>query len=443
MEDEFESDTVEDPPKKMNKKDFVLHHLSMGNSLGIQDRIHTTSQHLALYELMMINVSGFDDFGEEYTEIESFLAETSNADSPIPLLQKVKEYDAELAILAAHMFSEESRLITQTCDWFQETMHHLNSAHTHQYNFFDTVTNQLKDPLSIAFVGDWKTETEDLITATTSMATVFAIHAQEEDCALYFGETAHHLTSNKRSAPQQISTLASSRLFTSKHALHFYQLSSAVRGNIAKIPTIISVLDIEEYAKILDTFWTALAAKVTQKNSRSGMRINFRPTRNRDGQARMSFEIGSGAYKDFNIRIDLDEGGGRKKVCIDTGRIKWQQALAYAEELADISNNKEVITGYKDTLSITGAHIHAEDPRVEFPQYDTKFYPSVFRSNAITEINEQCALATGIVMNHGKDLNLFQGEIFGYHNTSTNLNKPEYTEGFARIVRNIRGVIRA
>ena len=402
------------------------------SSIGLQSIKHYSGYFRRL--LSERTPEAAEKFITEIQDLSQFLRQENSSESPLPLLRRISASHEFLALISAHLYGETERIPVLIQGWFTDTLQRLNDIYEKMSEYFSQLHLRAgpTQKLVPSFLDALRDEMEDLLIGAVNMAAIFALHAQEEDCAVYTGTTSY-----RSKGPAGIHAM--NRLF--EYPLYQKYNSGmlechGVHDDGLYIPTYVSAVDIEEFAKEWSFFWQKMHTSITSNNpDRPRIVKIFHPHPTNDAQARIGFLLQGGRLDGLNLRIDREVlSGTEAHLSIDIGQVKWHQAYKHAEDLGQRSQNSEIVMGYKEILNQRGDHAYLENLDDPYPRTQEKYYPSVMRSSLLS-IEQKMALIVSVIMRQGKDIGLFQGDVFGYHNRGSRIDHPKFVWNFPKIVR--------
>lgn len=329
-----------------------------------------------------------------------------------------------VAHLSKAALEKDARFERPYGGWFSDVLDHVEHAQSALDRYMTRCIRRAHDPLMRAFLTDLKADLEDFLLACVHMGCSLAMHAQTENCAVFMPLTSYHVTrEDVPSIEEEMENIL---------ALPVYQehekavRAAGVHGNHVAVPTFMSVFDLKECTALLSMYVEKLAA--------GRMRIDVRPERSEESDARIKFVPIDRHFGDFNMRIDYDKYGD---IALDIGGARCVDAMKYARALGEDSRDHAMVMRYSRIVDDDGAIVRMEDPRDLLQRGERYRYTSVMLSSL--SAGARMALVAAGIITGGKELIFPQRDVFTYH-LRGRLNKPEYRAHFAAIAREARGV---
>lgn len=344
------------------------------------------------------------------------------------------------ALVAAHLYGSCRSLPTSVEGWYTRTLDNLGQAHVDAYAYVDQIRNNAacSDERVQSFLDALRYDITSFHGACLHLATIFAIHAQEQNCAVYTGTSPHSFEGRSAAMKQRMQSLLSLPVYKQYNAP--LQESGGVRGSVVHIPTYISAVDIEEFVKRWKELWKQAAISLDpQSYGASTIQHFFRDTPSSKGQARIQWSLPVGRQETFNVRIDHEHD--RNRLTLDIGHVTADAALSYAEEVGKQSEKGEVVMGYSAILDSSGSHSHIADQQNPLPRGKEIYYPSVMKSVNVSGMNERMALIASAILDQAQGIGLFGGDTFGYHCRHGRIDEGKHQANFPSIVRAFRNCV--
>ena len=336
-----------------------------------------------------------------------------------------------LGIMVTHLSraaenKDQSRFKRQYGGWFfdaQENLHDAKKAlvalrERWEKRITTMVDNGDEQRLMRSFISDFTADAGAVLLSFTNIGCTLAMHAQEEDCAVYTPLTSFHVAeADIDRVREEIAALVELPIYQ-KHTDSVRD--AGVHKNLARVPTYISVVDLVECTRFLADYLTDLA--------RGMIKVQVHKQRTDDHQARIKLvPKNKRKFGDFHIRIDFDH---HSTIAMDIGGVGLPAAMRYARQLGEDSKEHEMVMGYSSIVDDYGSIRHVADPRVTGLQTDTRRYVSVMLSTL--EPEEKTALIVAGALGGSHNLVFPQHQAFTYH-LQGNLNQREYKRQFKTI----------
>lgn len=337
--------------------------------------------------------------------------------------------------------------------WYQEAIEKAQSAYNLIGQFFDgciaRCEGEEEEKLLKPFLEDWKKSIQLYVVECINIANGFVGHLHEGNCAILCATVPFNLPKDQvDKGVEWVLNLERFNIYRAynpsvfKHARDVKRLPK--RNRVLYLPTFVSVIDVLKFLEFFERFWQSVqngleperpytiflnrkdpnVAKVKLKGSAT----LFMRSKPYDGrQARMSI-IGEANNRDFAIRVDRENRGN---LSLDIGGVHFNEALAYALDVGNASNEGEIIMRYDEIIG-PGGEVQSSRKQRQI------FVPSVMKSNAKgldgkpLSMGERAALFAGAIMRQGRIIDLRPGQGFSYHSRDERLDK--YKNDFAKIV---------
>lgn len=364
------------------------------------------------------------------------------------ILRLVLDRHPLVAMAAQHVRTEQARentrLVRAPLAWFETLLRNADAAHGHMQRFFDGCLQRLSgrdDPEQQAirgFLEDFQMDLEGFLAGIIHMGTVMAQHLQKENCAVCMLTTPYKIERGQREYfTKGIATLMETGMFA-KDEYRDYFPDAGVRHDIAHIPNLISVVDLDRFMEALSIFLKKMAEKAEGKRSqRKSMHGFGRERRSKEGQARVLFDIPDDPlFRQFSIRID-ETGGG---LTLDIGSLKAHRALQHAEHLALQSETIDTVVSYDRIINEEGT-LQVEDPDDPAPRTATHPYASAMLNKNLKP-GERMGLVAAAILHVSQDVTFpYPTETFSYHERGMLRLNPENAKHFPAIVRAMKKIM--
>lgn len=408
----------------------------------------TTLEHYAYYCSLLTGrasapaseaFSSLDPIRREFLSLMEFLGEGSlDGNDPDTFMKMLYRMRPNVGLFAAHLSGEESRLKQPIHAWYQGVLKDMKQMFEGWGAFMQKLSlNEQPDSSYRKFLGALTNDMVDLFSAILSVANVFAIHAQKENCAVLTGTVKFPKPrGNVKNWQSTLDDLADSALYRE----HNPQLCDKkfVHEDSLAIPVYISVLDIEQLVRFLARFFSELAST----DRRTSMQYVCRDEAKQDAQARFACSLQlpdqpKFSHDKFTLRVDRECHGDAAALSLDCGHADLGQALKYATWLAKRCPNPDMIMHYSETLDEAGAHAFFDKPD-DPPQRGREkvFYPSLMQCGELP-LSVRVSLVLSCALEAGRDLMLLPGETYNYHHRGQ-INDQLFVAEFKTIVRKIR-----
>lgn len=353
--------------------------------------------------------------------------------------------------------------------WYKEAIDNASDAAKQSGEFFNKLSSRAKksrvSDLTQRFISDFE---EDIFLHTAeavSLANAFAI-------SILRGSNSGILFGNFPVSPkpldlefvrQQILALDRAEVTGSRDPVFkrfsddIFELNThaEARGGLLLVPTYLSFIDASSYLNFLKGYWTRLNKGLSEtephKSSPAGRdqeeviylgdegAVFIRHLMgNKGAQSRIVLQAG-GESQGFNLRIDAEQR--RKRLTLDIGRATSDDALAYAEFVADEDSKEDFMDKYYGVVDSTGK-LKPEGER-------GGYYPTVWETNAsyYTDINrrvdlnegQKAALTASIIVQDGQNLGIRPDlESYSYHTRGKLHDNPDYFTFYPIIASQIK-----
>jgi hypothetical protein len=355
----------------------------------------------------------------EFTGVASEVLSRQPPDRETALITKHPFVGTIAAQLSKAAVENDPRLERQYGEWLFDIFDHVEQSQSALDRYVSRVTGQSSDPLARQFLQDFKADMEDFLVACVHMGSSLAMHAQEEDCAVYMPLTSYHVPSEDASeVKREMSEILALPVYQEykKNIQH-----AGVEKSQVNVPTFLSVYDVREFTSFLSSYLQKLAA--------GRMRIDVQPVRTAKSDPRIKFSPIDKQFGDFNMRIDYDRHGD---IALDIGGAQYQDALQYARELGEDSRNHEMVMRYSSIVDKYGSLTKVERPNDLFQRGERYRYTSVMLSSL--SASAKMALVAAGIIKAGQEIVFPYGDAFTYH-LRGRLNTPEYRKNFASIAQ--------
>lgn len=327
-----------------------------------------------------------------------------------------------IGAVVAHLTKAESEgdppVVRPYGGWFFSTLEHIGNAQAALDTYADRCRKNAKhNPLLVRFIDDLQADIEDFLLSCIHTACNFAMHAQEEDCAVYMPTTSYHATNSEiPRIERELQQILQMKIYQD-----FPPAGAGVRGNQVHVPTYISVYDVFKLSEVLEEYMHELAA--------GKVRIEGHTQRTDEHEARIKFTPTEKSFGNFNFRVDYDRRG---KIGLDVGSAQLDDALLNARQLGHHSMHHEMVMKYNALLNACSELSKVADPRNLLQHGERHLYTSVMMSNIPRDA--QLSLVSAASISAGKHILFPHGDVYTYH-IRGRINKREYKENFEQIVR--------
>jgi hypothetical protein len=236
--------------------------------------------------------------------------------------------------------------------WYKESLVLSAAVSAKIDSFFDRLKSRTTEPELTNFLEDLRSSLQLLVVDCVNIANGFYIHILEEDCAVLLSQAEFNLRDPAEHAAvmQRILQLEQYPVFGGNWGSRFFpemKKQSRKRQGVALVPCFLSVVDVREFLKFFDRYWTSLldGLKVSEVHDsemadhgastyiklKGAAKIQCRPqplinpmTGQPMKQARIAI-LGEGNFAGFDIRVDMN---GRGELELDLGGVTSNEALA-------------------------------------------------------------------------------------------------------------------